>query len=379
MTIDRTTILAELDKADASIAKAAAAQEHAENLLQQSIATVQEKDAEIAQLRQKIEELTQQPTPEPTPGGEPAPDIIVRQGESLTAAFGDDKYILFHGRHVLTNTASIGRKNMRLRGAPGDNTLVKGAGGDFNVLRTTPGSSGIILEGINFETETDGHGRAVNVSGTDITIRDCTAKGLKEFVKLDQASPPKSVNVLNNKTETRAYGVYLADCEDVLIDGNTIADCSLEHCVRGNGRNIRITNNHLARKKATVTKTNLALQRVDNVLVKGNTFVTFPAAVGPETSRPADRATNVRFEGNTFQDAQLEINEGSNDIAATGNKLSSKGVRIRTNGGTNGGVNRVSITGNTSPLDESKLVTIDDRGKGGGWVKGLKVEGNVKQ
>ena len=71
MTIDRTTILAELDKADASIAKAAAAQEHAENLLQQSIATVQEKDAEIAQLRQKIEELTQQPTPEPTPGVNP--------------------------------------------------------------------------------------------------------------------------------------------------------------------------------------------------------------------------------------------------------------------------------------------------------------------
>ena len=336
---------------------------------------------EVTQLKARVEVLTAGPAPTTTPAPPPVVvyNKIVRQGESLSAAFADNVSILVEGRHVVTNTIGIRRTNMKLVGAPGS-AIVKGAGGDSRIFSIDRRSTGIVFEGLNFESETPGHGIGISVSGIDITVRNCTVKGLKEFVKLDQMNPPTKVAIVGNKTDTSTYAVYMGGGDDILIEKNWMVGGQDEHIVRGNGTNIRILSNYFARRgDPGATKNNLALQRVDGVLVKGNTFVTFTAGVGPETSLPDQRAKNVRFEGNVFENALLEINEGSNDIVATGNQFSSRGVRFRTSGGTNGGVNRVQIINNTSPLDESKLVTIDDRNMGEGWVRGLVVQGNVKR
>lgn len=153
-----------------------------------------------------------------------------------------------------------------IKAKPGD--VIEFAAGDFNFNQTLSleDVEGVTIRGqgtdktrLNYKDQiAGGGGEGILVKSGNFTISDLTVQDTKgDGVKVEGV---KGVTFRNVKVEwTRgphpengAYGVYPVLCEDVLVEGCTITDCSDAGVYVGQSKNVIVRRNHAERNVAGI-------------------------------------------------------------------------------------------------------------------------------
>jgi len=322
------------------------------------------------------------PTIYVSPGGNDAdsglsPDQAVKSVSRAEQLIADNTTILFQAGGVfdMTQTLNLGSYHDVMVGSYGTGAKPElywtGARDGSAMITTQTGARNVVIRGLTFDTIynqdvlQNSIPMAVVTSGTNIAVVDNT------FLNVDYAvnanSSPTGLLVQGNSAPLeyglRGYFVWIQG-SDIVIVGNTVANSTQEHIIRGEGTNILIEYNNLTNIQfgaAGTAKSAIAIQQGAYAFVAYNTVnpggdVDFGPVSNDSAAAQADSAATIQWvvlEGNTI-DSYLDIQPGVQHIRVENNLFQNDDISLINVAGsiTTGGYNRIvsdlQIVGNTA-------------------------------
>ncbi len=224
----------------------------------------------------------------------------------------------------------------------------------------------VCIDGIDFDSTTpgnlnkDGAATAIQAAGQRITIRNCVARNVCDFVNAN--GQPNGLFIIGcsdtGPTSVRGYFAWLQGSNIALIT-NTCQNSTREHCVRvGGATNLSVCGNSFANIDRTavdqqdIAKATINCQIVRNALIAGNTLTSGGLGVGPlggadGVSHPESIAENVIVADNSISMTSMAVTSGAHRVILSGNQIHN----------ITGAAIRVTPTDTSSPVYASRTLT----------------------
>ena len=262
--------------------------------------------------------------------------ILLRRGD-VFPLIGD---LDIKGSNVLLGAYSAGD------GANQDKPIIRKGGKRTGepILSMDDGCLNVVVQDIAFDTTftTDtevGIPTAISPRGRNVVIRRCTFLNVGYAVNNNEIPRFVLIQDCDAPLETgmREYFSWVVGADHVII-GNTVANSTRQHIVRGseNFQRLLVAHNTFANiwrgdvgDPKDTAKTTLAIQQSQFTYIVGNTLTDGPVGIGPLSKgdglkRPnyqAERTGAVVVEANRLIDTSLRIGHGSERVMVRNNVI----------------------------------------------------------
>ncbi len=247
---------------------------------------------------------------------------------------GDNTEILFErgGTFNAYNAMNVGFNNVTIGAyGNGDKPIVRYTGPmklGAQIIGMNTASRHITIRDITFDgiggpRDYDGMAQAVNVSGSDITIRDCQFLNVADAINTN--GKPSGLLAMDNTAPigVRGYFAWVEGSDQVYL-GNKVADSMYQHVLRNEGTDrLLIAYNDFTNEGADVIKCTLNLHKGSYMYVTGNTLTAGTMLIGPlggadGVNDKGARARNVVLENNQIR-SDVSIYHGAEHVMIDNN------------------------------------------------------------